>query len=346
MLFADLAACSRFVAATSKRNEKVAAIADVLRKAAPDEVGPAVSFLIGDIPGGRIGVGWATLSSSRVDPATHPSLTVHDVAAALERLAGTSGPGSNSTRRSILSDLLSRSTADEQRFLDGIVGGELRQGALEGVAASAVAKAAGVTVDEVRRGAMMAGSLPDAATAALIGGAPALAALTLRPGHPVQPMLAAPATGVADALAAGRPAAVEVKVDGARVQAHRVGDDVRLFTRNLNDVTSRLEGVQQLVRALPGGDLVLDGEVLGITDEGVPRRFQDTMSDFGAEAPGRGAGLGAYFFDVLHVGGHAVVDEPLSVRRELLVATVPEAARLPSIITADPDEADQFLDHM
>ena len=346
VLFADLAACSRFVAATTKRNEKVAAMADALRSAAPDEIAAAVSFLVGDMPGGRIGVGWATLSNARVEPAAQPTLSVHDVVTALEQLAGTSGSGSNAARRSILSDLLGRATSDEQRFLTGIVGGELRQGALEGVAASAVARAAGVTVDEVRRGAMMAGSLPDAATAALTGGSPALAALTLRPGSPVQPMLAAPAGAVSEAIVPGRPAAVEVKVDGARVQAHRVGDDVRLFTRNLNEVTSRLGGVVDLVRSLPGGDLVLDGEVLGITDEGTPRRFQDTMSDFGADTPGRGAGLGAYFFDVLHVGGDAVVDEPLSVRRELLVATVPDAARLPSIVTADAAEAEAFLDQM
>jgi DNA ligase-1 len=157
-------------------------------------------------------------------------------------------------------------------------------------------------------------------------------------------MLASPATDVAAAIDATGEASVEWKLDGARVQAHRRGSEVRLFTRNLNDVTDRLSGVVELVRSLPGGDLVLDGEVLGVLDDGTPRRFQDTMGDFGADTPGRGSGLAPFFFDVLHVGGDAVVAEPLSVRRELLAAVVPSVARLPSIVTADPDEAQRFLD--
>jgi DNA ligase-1 len=161
-------------------------------------------------------------------------------------------------------------------------------------------------------------------------------------------MLASPAEGVAEALGATGIASVEWKLDGARIQAHRSGDRVRLFTRNLNDVTDRLGGVVEVVRALPGGDLVLDGEVLGLDPDGNPRRFQDTMGDFGADrvavdAPGRGSGLHAFFFDLLHAGG-SLVDEPLSVRRELLTTTVPAVSRLPSIITADAVEAQTFLD--
>jgi DNA ligase-1 len=208
--------------------------------------------------------------------------------------------------------------------------------------AAAVASAAGVAPRDVQRAAMMSGSLPTAARAALGGGAPALAAIELSPLRPVQPMLASPATDVAAAIAALGEASVEWKLDGARIQAHRRGVDVRLFTRNLNDVTDRLGGVVDLVRSLPGGDLVLDGEVLGVLDDGRPRRFQDTMGDFGAE--GRGSGLAPFFFDVLHVGGEAVVAEPLAVRRDLLAATVPSVARLPSIVTADAEEAQRFLD--
>jgi ATP-dependent DNA ligase I len=212
------------------------------------------------------------------------------------------------------------------------------------VMAAAVASAAAVAPRDVQRAAMMAGSLPIAARAALTGGAPALAAIELTPLRPVQPMLATPATDVAAAIGDTGEASVDWKLDGARIQAHRRGDDVRLFTRNLNDVTERLGGVVDLVRSLPGGDLVLDGEVLGVLDDGTPRRFQDTMGDFGADAPGRGSGLAPFFFDILHVGGDAVVAEPLSVRRELLAAAVPSVARLPSIVTADPDEAQRFLD--
>ncbi len=344
MLFVDLAICSAKVASTTKRNDKITLIAKVLRGLAPDEVEPAVAFLVGDTPLGRVGVGWATISDVRPDPADVATLGVLDVASAIERLAATSGQGSSGERRRILRDLLERATEPEQRLVFGIVGGELRQGALDGVMAAAVAKAADVAPRDVQRAAMMAGSLPIAARAALGGGAPALAAIVLSPLRPVQPMLASPAADVAAAIDATGEASVEWKLDGARIQAHRSGSDVRLFTRNLNDVTDRLGGVVELVRSLPGGDLVLDGEVLGVLDDGAPRRFQDTMGDFGADAPGRGSGLAPFFFDVLHIGGNAVVAEPLSVRRELLAATVPTAARLPSIITADADEAQRFLD--
>jgi DNA ligase-1 len=226
-----------------------------------------------------------------------------------------------------------------------VLGGELRQGALDGVMVDAVAKAAGVPIAAVRRAHMLSGELGVTARAALTGGEPALIAVSMVPGRAVQPMLASPAADVEAALAATGPASVEWKLDGARIQAHRSGGEVRLYTRNLNEITDRLGAVTALVADLPGGDLVLDGEVMGVDDAGAPRRFQDTMGDFGAEAPsGRGHGLSAYFFDVLHVGGAPVVDEPLVVRRELLATLVPAAARLPSIVTADPLEAAAFLD--
>jgi DNA ligase-1 len=176
-----------------------------------------------------------------------------------------------------------------------------------------------------------------------------LQAIELSPAHPVQPMLASPAASITEALAGTGLASVEWKLDGARIQAHRAGGDVHLYTRNLNDVTNRLGGVVELVKSLPGGDLVLDGEVLGVDDAGTPRRFQDTMGDFGADAnpttpgAGRGIGLQAFFFDVLHAG-ESLVDHPLSARREILEATVPTHSRLPSIVTADAVEAEQFLE--
>jgi DNA ligase-1 len=192
---------------------------------------------------------------------------------------------------------------------------------------------------------MFAGSLPVAARVALTNGVAGLSAIELTPAQPVQPMLASPATDVADALGDTGPASVELKLDGARVQAHRAGREVRLFTRNLNDVTDRLGGVVEVVRSLPGGDLVLDGEVLGVDETGSPRRFQDTMGDFGAEGgvAARGSGLQAFFFDVLHAGS-SVVDEPLSIRRRILSEAVPAASRLPSIVTSDAVEAQTFLD--
>ncbi|MFW2336182.1 MAG: ATP-dependent DNA ligase, partial [Ilumatobacter sp.] len=314
VLFVEVARTSRAVAATGKRSSKVAALAELLGGAAPDEIEAVVSFGVGAAPLGRIGVGWATIRDVLPAPASEPALTIGDVDRTIATLAGITGEGSVARRREELYALLARATEPEQQLIRSILGGELRQGALDGVMTAAVANAAAVKVADVRRAAMFAGSLPVAARAALVDGLPGLRAIELVPARPVQPMLASTAGDVAEALAATGDASVEWKLDGARVQAHRAGDRVRLFTRNLNDVTDRLTGVAELVRGLPGGDLVLDGEVLGVDDDGGPRRFQDTMGDFGAEPGGsghsRGSGLRAFFFDVLHAGD-PVVDEPL-----------------------------------
>jgi DNA ligase-1 len=358
MLFAELADTSRRLAATSKRGEKANLLAELLRRLAPSEIEPAVGVLTGAPRQGRIGVGWATLRDVsraswraeersdpvRVEPAGTPSLTVLDVDRAIDRLAAMSGAGVNAARRSLLTDIFERATEPEQDLLWKVFSGELRQGALDGVMVDAVAKGAGVPIVAVRRAHMLAGDLGATARAALTGGVEALTAVGMVPGRAVQPMLASPAADVTAALEATGPASVEWKLDGARIQAHRHDGQVRVFTRNLNEITERLGSVARLVAALPGGDLVLDGEALGVDDEGAPRRFQDTMGDFGSDAAaGRGHGLSAYFFDVLHAGG-PVVDEPLSVRRELLASIVPGGARLPSIVTADAGEAAAFLD--
>ena len=335
MLFEDLAAASGDVAATTKRNDNVEVLAAVLRRLAVDEIEPAVAFLVGSTPLGRVGVGWATVADVHVAPADHAALSILDVDAAFRRLDMASGTGVGAERRRILGALLHAATPLEQRLLRSIVSGELRQGALDGVMTTAVASAAEVSVAAVRRAAMMAGNLATAAQAALTGGRPALDAIALQPLRPVQPMLASPATDVASAVGDIGVAQVDWKLDGIRVQAHRRGREVALFTRNLNDVTARLPAVVEVVRSLPGGDLVLDGEAMGILDDGAPQRFQDTMR--------RDTGLAAFFFDVLHVDGAPIHDEPLSVRSAALAATVPADSRLPSIVTADAAEAEAFL---
>ena len=346
VLFDELAAASEAVAATGRRNEKVGRLADVLRRLDPTEVVPATAMLVGTTPHGRIGVGWASLSAVRdVLPAPAPTLTVGEVAGAIEALAGMSGDGVVAARRRALAELYGRATEREQRLLSGVLGGELRQGALDGVLTSAIAAAADVPVAAVRRAAMMSGDLGLTAHVALTAGRSGLDAVGLEPARPIQPMLASPADDIDAALAGGSPVAVEAKLDGARLQAHRKDGSVRLFTRNLNEVTDRLPGVVEVVASLPGGDLVLDGEVLGVLDDGGPRRFQDTMGDFGAEGiAGRGAGLRAYFFDVMYAGGGPLHDEPLAVRRDVLAELVPTSSRLPSIVTADVAEAGAFLD--
>ena len=345
MLYAELATTSRQLTATSKRSAKAALLADVLRRLAPEEIAVAVGVLTGAPRQGRIGVGWATLRDVRVEPAAEASLTVLEVDAAVDRLAAMAGPGVNAARRALLVDVFARATEPEQDLLWKMFGGELRQGALDGVMVDAVAKAAGVPIAAVRRAHMFAGDLGGTAHAALTGGVQALDAVAMVPGRAVQPMLASAATDVAAALDATGPASVEWKLDGARIQVHRRDGEVRIYTRNLNEITDRLGSVAGAVAGLPGGDLVLDGEALGVDEEGAPRRFQDTMGDFGADAvAGRGHGLSAYFFDVLHAGGVPVVDEPLRLRRELLATVVPASARLPSIVTADATEAAAFLE--
>ncbi|MDX2381630.1 MAG: ATP-dependent DNA ligase [Acidimicrobiia bacterium] len=345
VLFDELAAASEQARETSERNLKVAAFAAVLGRLGPDEIEPTVAFLTGTTRLGRIGVGWATLADVRPRSATEPTLTVAEVDRAIVEIAAMGGAGVVALRRERLSGLSSVMTAREQRLLFAVLGGELRQGAQEGVMTTAVAKAAGVPVGAVRRGAMMAGDLGVAARVALADGRTALDAISIAALRPVQPMLASSAADVAEVLGGGGPASVEWKLDGARIQAHRQGNEVALFTRNLNDVTERLPGVVSVVRGLPGGDLVLDGEAMGMLDGGSPRRFQDTMADFGADdSTGRGSGLRAFFFDIMMADGSAVHDQPLSVRRALLAETVPSAARLPSIVTADPAVAARFLE--
>ena len=340
VLFDDLALTSRLVAATSKRNEKIAALAGLLRRASPSEIEIAVAFVTGTTRHGRIGVGWATIRDVDAGPAATATLTLVDVDRAIDELANTSGVGSVGRRRDVLTELLGRATAPEQQMIRSMIGGELRQGALDGVVTAAVAKAAGVEVDDVRRAAMFAGSLTVAAHVALIDGAAGLHRVALTPSRPVQPMLASPAVDVAEALAGTGPASVEWKLDGARIQAHRADGDVRLFTRNLNDVTDRLGGrgrgrafaARRRSRARRrGAGRRRDGFAATVPGhDGRLRRRAVPDGD------GRGRGLQAFFFDVLHAGA-SVVDEPLAVRRELLAEIVPAASRLPSIVTADAD---------
>ena len=353
-LFDDLAAVSDALASTSSRNEKVAAIADLLGRVEPEEIVPTVAFLVGTTPVGRVGVGWSALSEVRVGGASSAALEVRDVDRFVRTLAEMSGAGVVAARRDLLLDVFGRATDREQRMLAGVLGGELRHGALDGVMASAVARAASVPVGSVRRAAMMTGDLTEASRIALLEGRAGVDAVSMAPLTPVQPMLASPAGDVAEALggASGQPegAAIEWKLDGARLQAHRRGREVRLFTRNLNDVTDRLGALAEVVRGFGGGDLVLDGEVLGVGDDGGPERFQDTIGSMqrtrvgAAQADDVGPALRAFFFDAMYLDGSPIHDEPLAVRRELLQEVVPSTSRLPSIVTADADEAKRFLD--
>jgi DNA ligase 1 len=329
--YASIVDLSQRVANTTKRNEKVAAIADVLR-ATPNELVPTVvGMLVGEPRQGRMGVGWATLRDVRVAPAADAAVTVDEVDRTLTLLAGISGEGSQRERERVLAQLLERMTADEQFHLVRLFSGEMRQGANEGVVADAAAKAAGVPGAALRRAAMLMGDLGSAVRRALAGES---LDVGLTPGVGVQPMLAGTAASVTDALALTGPASVEHKLDGARVQIHRVGDEVRVLTRSLRDITAGVPELVDAVTAIHASRFVLDGEALGLDEDGAPLKFQDSMSG--------GSRLRPFFFDVLHLDGRSLIDEPLHVRKGLLAEAVPESLRLPTIDTADPATAERF----
>jgi DNA ligase-1 len=215
----------------------------------------------------------------------------------------------------------------------------MRTGALEGVVIDAIARAAGEPGDVVRRAAMLSGDLAETARIALAGEPGALEAVGLVVGRPVLPMLAATAATPAEAVRSTGEASVEYKLDGARIQVHRQGDDVRIYTRNLADITHRLPEVAGIVRAMPVNDMILDGETLALDENDAPRPFQDTMSRFGAEAA-REVILHPWFFDVLHIDGRDLIDEPLAVRLAELERIAP-GHRIPGVVTADPVEAER-----
>ncbi len=341
-LFADVVATSAAVAATSGRSAKRDALASLLARLAPEEIVPVAGFLVGEPRQGRIGVGWRTLAAAEVPPAPFPTLTVGEVDRILDELAALGGPGSAGQRRELLTGLLGQATADEARFLAFLLGGELRQGALAGVMADAVARAAAVPGPVVRRAAMLGGDLGLIARIALAEGAEGLATIGLEVGRPVQPMLASTATSVAEAVEAMGQTVVDWKLDGIRIQAHRDGDEVLVVTRNLNDITARVPEVVEVVRSLPAERLVLDGEALVVNDTGRPVPFQDTASRVSADQE-RTQTVRPWFFDLLHRDGTDLVDEPL-IGRRMALAEVAEGWTIPGIVTDDPEAAAQVLD--
>src|SRR6185295_7154167 len=347
MRLTDLAATSRRVAETRSRSAKTAALADLLRRLGPEEIVPAVSWLSGFLRQGRIGLGGAAVRSALPgSAAAAPSLTVGEVDATFERLASVSGAGSTAERTRLLGGLLARATAEEQDFLVRLVFGELRQGALAGLMAEALAAAAEVPADEVRRALMLAGELPAVAQAVLTEGRPGLARFRLELFRPLQPMLASPAGDISEALERLGEAAFELKLDGARVQVHKAGDEVRVFSRRGNDVTPAVPELVEAVQALPARQLLLDGEVIALKPDGSPLPFQVTMRRFGRKldvARLRGElPLTSFFFDILHFDGEDLIDRPAGERFAALGAAVP-GLTVPRIVTADAEEADAFF---
>jgi ATP-dependent DNA ligase I len=343
MLFCEVVDASERVAATRSRNAKVAIIADLLTRADPPEVDVLAHFLAGRLRQRRTGVGWRSLRG--FPAAAEPSLGILEVDAALQVLGELGGPGSQLARQAGLAGLMGRATQAEQRFLGGLIVGETRQGARDGVLLQAIGQAYQVPSELVRRAAMFAGSVPAAADAAAAGGADALARLRLRVGRPVLPMLASSAPTVAEAMAklgGGVPVAVETKLDGIRIQVHRQGSEVRIYTRSLDDISIRMPEVRHAVAALPCTTCVLDGEALVFGTGGQPLAFQDTAARSASTTDPTGLVLSPFFFDLLEVNGADLVDSPTRVRQEQLTRLVPDDLRVQRLVTAELDEAEQF----
>jgi DNA ligase-1 len=349
MLLSELVDTSSAVQAASGRLDKTARIAALLTRLTPEEVEIAVTFLSGAMRQGRVGVGWAAIrDAASTPPAETASITIQDVDVALARIASVRGDGSARLRAGLLRDLLTRATRAEQDFLVRLLHGELRQGALEGVVVDAVAKAAGVRAAALRRAVMMAGDLAPVARALFVDGEPALARFAVQLLRPVQPMLADSAANLDEALREAGDSLVEQKLDGARIQVHKAGDDVRVFSRTLKDVTDAVPEVVGVVRASPRRELIVDGEVIALQRSGAPHPFQITMRRFGrrldvdrlrAELP-----LTPFFFDCLFADGTALLDDPLERRAAALADAVDAGAIVPRLIRPGASDASDFLE--
>ncbi|WP_371658116.1 ATP-dependent DNA ligase [Streptomyces sp. NBC_00280] len=349
MLLTRLAHVSQEVAATSARSRKIALLAELFRDADADDVPIVIPYLAGRLPQGRLGIGWKVLDQ-QIPGAAGPSLTVRDVDARLSAIGAVTGAGSQAERRRLVGELLAAATSDEQRFLFALITGEVRQGALDAVAVEGLATATGAPPADVRRAVMLAGAIQPVAQALLADGPAALARFRLTVGRPVLPMLAHSASSVAEAVEKLGACAVEEKLDGIRVQVHRDGDDVRIYTRTLDDITDRLPELTTAARALRGDRFILDGEVIAFDTAGRPRSFQDTAGRVGSRVDvataARETPVSPVFFDALSVDGHDLLDLPFAERHTELARLVPEPMRVRRLLaggTADLPAAEEFL---
>lgn len=347
MLFAHLVRASFAVANTTKRLEKADFLTALLRQLHPEEIEVAVAYLSGAIRQPRIGIGHATLRDAKTSPAEHPTLEILEIDRTLTEIAAVKGAGAERRRRKLLQTLFARATAEEQQFLIRLLSGELRQGALEGVMLDALARASGIRLERIRRAAMMAGGVAPIARAVLEKGESGLEQFDIQLFRPVQPMLAQTAEDTNEALEELGEAAFEYKFDGARVQAHKSGDQVAIFSRGSNDVSTAIPEIVEAVRVLPARDLILDGEVLSLGPEGRPRPFQVSMRRFGrkldidsllTELP-----MTPFWFDLLYLDGTPLIDEPQARRFSELSKITPAEALVPNLATSDRDRAEDFL---
>jgi len=349
MLLGELLAASERVAATRSRLAKIDTLAQCLRRLDASEISLGVAYLSGDTPQGKVGIGYATLKDAlAAEPAGAPRLTLAQIDEALTRLAQIRGGGSAAERARLLAELFARATAPEQDFLARLLLGELRQGALEGIMLDAIAKAANVRPERVRTAAMRAGGLPVIAKAALTEGEAGLARFALRVFQPVQPMLAQASEGVADAIERLGSAAFEWKLDGARVQAHKSGGEIRVYTRSLNEVTAAVPEIVAALQECSAHEVMLDGETIALKPDGTPYPFQETMRRFGrkldVEVLRAAYPLSVFFFDCLLAEGEDFTARPARERFDALAKFLPVKILIPRLVTGDKEAAQTFYD--
>ncbi len=348
MKLRELADLSAEVTRHAGRLAKIGRLAECLRRLEPGEIPIAVAYLCGELPQGKVGIGWSMLKDALADrPSESAALTLADTDACFENVRRTTGSGSGRRRAETLAGLLGRASETEREFLQRLVIGEMRHGALEGVMMEAVARASGLPSRAVRRAYFVNGSLGHVASVALSRGEAGLNGLKLTPGRPILPALAQPCDDVADAMRQLGTAALEYKMDGARVQVHKFGSEVAVFTRGLRDVAPAVPELVESVSALGVREAILDGEVLAFRPDGKPHPFQTTMRRFGRKLDVAGLRrelpLTPYFFDCLCVDGHTLIDAPGRERIDALAATVPAALRMPRMITDSTAAAEAFF---
>ncbi len=348
MQLSDLVNVSQDVARTRSRLKKRAILRDCLRSASRDEIALVVHYLGGSLPQGRIGLGPAMVRALQDEPvAGEPSLSLADVQRRFDTIAEIHGKGAQQRKREVLGEMFNRATGDERDFLSRLILGEIRQGALEGVLVEGIADAAEIPVEEIRRAVMLASDPAPVAEAALSEGRSGLERFQLVPMSPVRPMLAQPAEGIDDAIETLGEAALEYKLDGARVQIHRVGKDVRIFSRRLHDVTDSLPDVVAAMLAQPARQFIVDGEVIALREDGRPHPFQVTMRRFGRQsdvaALSQSLPLNVFLFDCLHCDGDDLIDHSYRKRAAGLDAATSESVRVPRLVTADTSQAAAFL---
>ena len=354
LLLTDVVQTSQAVAATRSRLAKREALVDLLKRADADDVEVAVAFLSGSLRQRRTGLGWASLRELP-EPAAEPTLTIAEVDAAFEAISTLAGAGSANARLAAAADLMSRATSDEQAFLRGLVRGELRQGALETSLVDAVAAASDVPLAAVRRAVMLRGAVGPVALAALTAGVESVEAFGLTVGQPVKPMLASTSPDVAaafekltaDSASSAPEICVDTKLDGIRIQVHKHGAEVAVFTRSLDDITVRLPEVVEVVRSLRVDEAVLDGEAIALDADGRPRPFQETSARTASHldelAGPPGTAVTPFFFDCLHLDGDDLIDLPLRDRLDRLDAITPASARVDRVVTRSAEEAGAFF---